>query len=72
MTEKAIGRVGQIDRLLRFALGAAVLAAVLFCPWFAAQGQSFQIGAGLVGAVLVGTAAIRVCPLYRILGVCTG
>ena len=55
--------LNTLDRLLRVLLGLAVLELAFF--WLAGLAQ---IGAWLAGAVLLGTAAIRFCPLYRLLG----
>ncbi|MDO5610109.1 MAG: DUF2892 domain-containing protein [Pseudomonadota bacterium] len=56
--------VGASDRLIRFALGIAVLSLlfVLSVPhkyW------------GLIGVVPILTAIINFCPLYRLLGIST-
>ncbi len=45
--------VGNIDRLIRAALGVLLIASVLF-------GSSWVVG--LIGAVLLGTAYFRFCP----------
>ncbi len=50
--------VGSVDRVIRFVLGAALVVAGLVLAgsglWWLA----------IIGAVLIGTAAVRVCPLY--------
>lgn len=54
--------VGKIDRALRLLVGLALLSLVFVGPktlW------------GLVGLVLIATAGIRFCPVYRLLGVRT-
>lgn len=53
--------IGNIDRLLRLIVGAAVLGA----------GFYFKTWWGLVGLVPVLTALIRVCPAYSIFGINT-
>ncbi len=54
--------VGSFDRIARFVLGALLIA-------LAAMGS---IGAwGYLGLILVGTAFISFCPLYRIIGMKT-
>ena len=54
--------LGQIDRIARFAIGALMIL-------LAALGT---IGVwGFVGAVLVATAFVNFCPIYRILGIKT-
>ena len=65
--------VGSTDRALRFALGAVLLAAPflpMFADFFAAVGL-WKFAAVAVGAVLIGTAAFRFCPAYRLVGIST-
>lgn len=54
--------LGQIDRIARFALGALlVLLAIMG-----------TVGAwGYIGVILLGTAFINFCPIYRVLGIKT-
>ena len=63
--------VGSIDRVLRIVLGL-VLIALPFVSGMAlfASGTATVI-AVVVGLVLIGTSAIRFCPLYRIFGIRT-
>jgi hypothetical protein len=56
-----------IDRFVR-----AVLAIALFELGYFWLAGSLQIGAYVVGAALLVTAALRFCPLYKILGLRTG
>ncbi|MGB5834730.1 MAG: DUF2892 domain-containing protein [Thiohalocapsa sp.] len=49
--------VGNIDRLIRAALGVLLIASVFF-------GSSWVVG--LIGAVLLGTAWFRFCPAYAL------
>lgn len=54
--------IGRVDRVLRLLVGAALLALVFVgprTPW------------GWIGAVLVITALINFCPLYRLFGIRT-
>ena len=54
--------VGTIDRVIRLVLGLVLLSQVfmgLQTPW------------GWIGLILVGTAAIKFCPAYRIFGLKT-
>lgn len=54
--------LGQIDRLLRFVVGAALVI-------LAATGM---IGVwGYLGVIFLVTAFINFCPIYRILGIST-
>lgn len=65
--------VGSIDRLFRFVLGIVLLAAP-FLPQFA--GYFAEIGAWKyavagAGVVMLGTAILRFCPAYTLLGIRT-
>jgi hypothetical protein len=53
--------MGSADRIIRAVLGAAVIAAgVYFQSWF-----------GVIGLVLLGTAAVGWCPAYLPFGIST-
>jgi len=56
--------VGSIDRLIRVALGLALLA-------FFFLGEGSLRWAGLIGLVPLITAVVGTCPLYALLGVST-
>lgn len=63
--------VGTIDRILRLVIGI-VLIVLPFVTGFALwTNPLWMYGSVIVGAVLVGTAAIRFCPLYRLFGMRT-
>jgi hypothetical protein len=54
--------IGNLDRIARFAFGAALIAATLagvIGPW------------GWIGVVPLATAVFRFCPAYSILGLST-
>ncbi len=58
--------VGGIDRILRIAVGLALLA------WFFLdQGAGFWHWAKLIGVVPLATGLMSTCPLYSILGMST-
>jgi hypothetical protein len=60
--------VGTIDRAIRAIVGIAALAA-----WFFDMVEgSLGIVALVVGVMLIGTAVIRWCPPYALLGLNTG
>lgn len=63
----SLANVGTIDRVLRLVLGAALIIYSLS----AQGGVNTTVGLAMigVGAVLAVTAAIRFCPLYRLIGV---
>jgi len=65
------GHVGSADRAARMILGIVLVTFALFCPFAHSLGPLAVWGSGLVGAVLIVTAAIRRCPLYRLLGIRT-
>ena len=54
--------VGKIDRIIR------AVAGIVIVGW----GVMAQSWWGLIGLVLLGTAAISICPLYSLLGIDTG
>lgn len=51
--------IGQTDRIIRFVVGIVLLLIGLF-----AVTGALQVILILLGAILLATAAIRVCPLY--------
>lgn len=59
--------VGNIDRIVRAVLGLVLLASWIF-GWLSG---SLAIVLGIVGIVLLATAAIKFCPLYRLVGAST-
>ena len=60
--------VGTIDRAIRAIVGIAALAA-----WYFGMVEgSLGIVALVVGVMLIGTAVIRWCPPYALLGLNTG
>ena len=59
--------LGTLDRGLRAALGIALLLAAIF----AGLSQGLTIGAAVIGLVLLGTASIKFCPLYAVVGLKT-
>ena len=65
--------VGSLDRTLRFVLGVFLLVAPflpMFAAFFAAWGP-WKFAVVVVGVVMIGTAALRFCPLYTLLGIRT-
>jgi hypothetical protein len=60
--------MGTIDRAIRAVVGIAAIAAY-FMGWLTG---TLAIIALVVGIVLLGTAAIRWCPPYDLLGINTG
>ena len=64
--------VGTIDRLLRAVIGIAALAFAFVGPLAASGEWGWQrIALIAVGVIMLGTSAIKFCPLYRIFGLRT-
>ena len=63
--------VGTLDRLLRLVLGVVLIALPFTTEFPLWQSPLAQYGVPAVGAVLALTAAVRFCPLYRLLGLNT-
>jgi hypothetical protein len=61
--------VGNIDRGIRLIIGIVALAAIFVGPFAGGGWQS--IAAGVIGIIMIGTSAIKFCPLYRIFGMRT-
>ncbi len=62
-----IANIGTPDRILRIVIGLA-LALWFFLDQGAGTWHWLKL---IVGLVLIGTAAINFCPIYRILGIST-
>ncbi len=63
--------VGLLDRIIRIALGLALIVAAFIPGLGLVANPIVQWGAIIVGAVLIVTALLRFCPLYRLLGLST-
>jgi hypothetical protein len=63
--------VGTIDRVARAVLGLALLYLAFFSGIPAFDGALLKYGAAAVGAVMLVVAAVRVCPVYSLLGIKT-
>lgn len=66
-----LANVGSIDRVVRLVLGLVLLIAALVPATGLSAQPLLQWGAGLVGIVLIATALMRFCPLYRLFGLST-
>lgn len=64
--------VGNLDRVLRFLVGIALLIGV-FVPQVAVFESlgAWKFAVAAVGLVLIGTAAFRFCPAYTLFGIRT-
>jgi hypothetical protein len=68
-----VGYVGNMDRAVRFLLGAALLVAV-FVPQLNGLIESWghwKYAVAAMGIVLLATATFRFCPAYRLFGIDT-
>ena len=64
--------VGTVDRALRALLGLAAVALVFVGPIAESGGWGWErITLAAVGAIMLGTSAMKFCPLYRIFGLRT-
>lgn len=63
--------VGAVDRILRLALGLVLIALPYLTQFELWANPLARFGLPIVGLVLVVTAAVKFCPLYRIVGLRT-
>lgn len=63
--------VGSFDRLVRFIIGGVLIAAPYFYVSEIWEDPLYRWGLPFIGLVLVVTALLRFCPLYRIIGLRT-
>lgn len=63
--------VGRADRMFRLILGVALAAAALLLDLALFNDPLWFWGAMGIAAILIVTATVPVCPLYRLLGVST-
>jgi ABC-type uncharacterized transport system permease subunit len=63
--------VGSPDRIARIIVGIALIVAAVSPALPLAANPILQWGAVVVGAVMIVTALVRICPLYSLLGVTT-
>jgi len=66
-----IANMGSLDRVLRLAVGAALILLALFSGAGLFSAVAWKYGAVAVGAVMIATGALRFCPLYTLLGIRT-
>lgn len=62
-----MSNVGNLDRIIRFILGAVLVVAPLATGWpIWSEGLAFW-GAIVLGVVLIATSALSFCPIYAAL-----
>lgn len=63
--------LGNLDRIFRAILGILLLALPFLSGWAIFNGTAATLISVLVGLVMLGTSALKFCPLYRIFGIRT-
>ena len=63
--------VGTLDRILRAALGVALLYLAFASGLALFAAPLFKFGAAAIGVVMLATAALGACPLYSLFGIRT-
>jgi len=63
--------VGKFDRILRTIIGIVLIVAPFATNMSLFSSSTMIYGSVIVGAVLVATAGLRFCPLYRLIGINT-
>ena len=63
-----IKNIGSPDRIARLVVGVLLLVLVLFSGMPLLASGLWKTIFTIVGLVLIGTALMRFCPLYRLLG----
>lgn len=63
--------VGTLDRFVRLVLGIALLAAPFVSGMALFASTTTTTISVIAGLILVGTSAMKFCPLYRIFGIKT-
>lgn len=63
--------VGTIDRILRATLGVVLLYLAFFSDLSLFAEPLFKYGAAVIGAVMLATSTLKMCPIFAILGLKT-
>ncbi len=63
--------VGTFDRIFRLVLGVILLVAPFVSGLAMFENTAITVVSLIVGGVMIATAAMRFCPLYRIFGIRT-
>ncbi len=63
--------VGTFDRIFRLVLGVILLAAPFVSGLAMFENTAITVVSLIAGGVMIATAAMRFCPLYRIFGIRT-
>lgn len=62
-----MSNLGNLDRIIRFILGAVLIGAPFLTAWPIWSGSLAFWGALIVGVVLIATSALSFCPIYAAL-----
>lgn len=63
--------VGTIDRVVRLVLGVVLLAAPFASGLALFEAMPATVASVIAGVIMVGTSAMKFCPLYRLFGLRT-
>jgi hypothetical protein len=63
--------LGTLDRVFRFILGIVLLAAPFVSGFALFESSTALIVSVVLGLVMIGTSAMKFCPLYRVFSVRT-
>jgi hypothetical protein len=66
-----VANVGSLDRVIRAAIGAALIVFAFFSGLPLFDAALWRFGAAAAGVVLLIVALVRVCPIYAVLGIRT-
>ncbi|MEE9333543.1 MAG: DUF2892 domain-containing protein [Granulosicoccaceae bacterium] len=66
-----VANVGSADRIFRIILGLALVASPFLLKLALWENPAAKWAAIVVGLVLIVTAVVRFCPLYRVVGAST-
>lgn len=63
--------VGSVDRIVRLILGALLVVAPFISSMAIFSSSAGTVVSVIVGVVLIATALMNFCPMYRVLGIRT-
>lgn len=63
--------VGLVDRIVRALVGVGLLYVVFLSGMPLFEQPLYKYGAAIVGVVMLATSALKLCPLYSLLGIKT-
>lgn len=66
-----MNNIGSVDRIIRLSVGAIMIAPLFATPVDLFPASAITIASAIAGALVMSTALINFCPLYRMAGVST-